>query len=63
MLKKFYYKIAEIKFKHQINYLGRNSQLRLNGRVIEGKYVHLESDVHIEKKLDNSCVSQIWRKE
>lgn len=49
MLKKFYYKIAEIKFKHQINYLGRNSQLRLNGRVIEGKYVHLESDVHIEK--------------
>lgn len=49
MLKKLYYKLSSIFYKIQIHELGHNCKLRMNGRIIGGKYVHFSDYVEIEK--------------
>lgn len=49
MLKEIYYKISHIFFKPQIRSIGKDTKLRMKGRVIGGKYVDFSDGVEIEK--------------
>ena len=49
MLKKIYYYLSAVFFRIQLKELGKNSKLRMNGRIISGKYVHFSDEVEIEK--------------
>ena len=49
IIKDIYYLLSSSFFKFQISEMGINCKLRLEGRVIDGKYVHFANDIEIEK--------------
>ena len=49
MIKKIYFCISKMIFKLQVAFLGEECKLRMNGRVLGGKYVHIADNVEIEK--------------
>ena len=49
MLRKLYYRIAALFFRFQVKSLGKESRLRLKGRIIGGQYVRLGDGVEMEK--------------
>lgn len=49
MLRKLYYKIAALLIRFQVKSLGKDTRLRMKGRIIGGQYVRLGDGVEMEK--------------
>lgn len=48
MLKELYYKITSILIKPKVASMGKDCKIRMKGRILSGKYVHLADAVEIE---------------